>query len=87
MARVQVATLDWLAVSLLVIGALNWAVIGVLELNALEAGIDMIFQAGPAEVVTRTIYVLIGAAGLYVFYPLYRIRRRRSTEATAVSTE
>jgi len=67
---------DWVCFALLIIGALNWGLVGLLDLNAIEALLDPIFQPSAAELVRRAIYVLVGLAGLYFFYPLYRISQR-----------
>lgn len=70
------SALDWICFALLIIGALNWGLVGLLEINAVEALIEPVFRSSAATLVTRAIYVLVGLAGLYFFYPLYRISQR-----------
>lgn len=76
MVSVRLSALDWLCFALLIVGALNWGIIGVAEINVVEAALDPVFQPSAAEIVTRAIYVLVGLAGLYFFYPLYRFSRQ-----------
>jgi uncharacterized membrane protein YuzA (DUF378 family) len=76
MALVRLSALDWVCFALLIIGALNWGLVGLLDVNALEALLEPVFQPPAADVVSRAIYVLVGLAGLYFFYPLYRISQR-----------
>ena len=52
--------LDWLCLTLVIIGALNWGLIGFFQFD-LVAGIFGGMSAG----LSRFIYVLIAAAGLY----------------------
>lgn len=73
---VEWSALDWACFALLVVGAVNWGLVGLLDLNAVEALLRPIFRADAAELVARAVYVLVGLAGLYFFYPLYRISRR-----------
>lgn len=54
--------IGWLATVLVIIGALNWGLVGLADFNAVTA----IF--GRFEWLTRTIYVLVGIAGLYEIY-------------------
>lgn len=54
--------IGWAAMILVVIGALNWALVGLFDWNLVAA----IF--GRLTVVTRIIYVLVGAAGLYMIF-------------------
>lgn len=57
-------TLGWIAVVLVIIGAVNWGLVGVFEWNLVEA----IF--GSVDWLMRTIYTLVGVAGLYLIYAL-----------------
>lgn len=52
----------WVAVTLLIVGALNWGLVGAFHFNA----VTMLF--GDASMVTRVIYMLIGLAGLYKIF-------------------
>lgn len=52
-------TLDYIALILVAIGAINWGLIGFFDLDLVRA----IF--GEMTWVSRTIYALVGIAGLY----------------------
>ena len=56
--------LNYLALTLVIIGALNWLLIGLFEFNL----VDTIF--GEGSVFSRIIYVLVGISGLWsiLFY-------------------
>lgn len=78
---------DWLAVLLLIVGALNWGILGFTglftgaEVNVVEAILEPIFQPDAAELLEYIIYLLVGLAGLYFFYPAYKMARDRRAEA------
>ncbi len=66
--------LDWAALVITVIGALNWGLVGFFGFDLLRA----IFGTGssPTAVVStfsRVIFAIIGLAGLYSIYSLYKI--------------
>ena len=52
-------TVDIIAAILVIIGALNWGLIGLFGFNLVAA----IF--GPMTILSRLVYILVGAAGLY----------------------
>ena len=54
--------LDWTAITLTIIGALNWGLIGLFRFNLVGA----IF--GEYTLVSRIIYSLVGLSGLYLIY-------------------
>lgn len=53
-------TLDWIALTLVVIGAINWGLIGFFQFDL----IAMVF-GGTGGWFTRLIYAAVGLAGLY----------------------
>ncbi len=62
---------DWAAIALVVIGALNWGLYG---LGGLVAGgpIDLVaLVLGSIPVLQNLVYVVVGLAGLYVLYWAY----------------
>ncbi len=61
-------TLDYIALVLVVIGAINWGLIGFFEFDLVRA----IF--GDMTWVSRIIYALVGIAGLYSLSFFGRIR-------------
>lgn len=63
-------TLDFTALTLVIIGALNWGLIGFFEFNLVDT------LVGSIDWLARTIYALVGVAGIYsvVFYGRERLR-------------
>ena len=59
-------TLDWVALTLVIIGAVNWGLIGFFRFDAIGtlfgAGIGHIHHFGG---ISRFLYALVGLAGLY----------------------
>lgn len=56
------SVLDWIAIILVFIGAINWGSIGVFDFNFIVA----IF--GLMTTITRIIYILVGLAGIYLIF-------------------
>jgi uncharacterized membrane protein YuzA (DUF378 family) len=54
--------LKWLAVILIIVGALNWGLVGAFNFNL----VAMLF--GEASVLARIVYILVGLAGLYKIF-------------------
>ncbi len=61
-------TLDYIALVLVVIGAVNWGLIGFFSFDLVKA----IF--GDMTVVSRIIYALVGVSGLYALSFFGRLR-------------
>jgi uncharacterized membrane protein YuzA (DUF378 family) len=61
-------TLDYIALILVAIGAINWGLIGFFEFDLVRA----IF--GDMTIVSRIIYALVGIAGLYSLSFFGRLR-------------
>ena len=59
--------LDRLALVIVIIGALNWLLLGLFQYDLVAA----IF-GGSSSIVSRTIYTLVGLAGLYSISLLFR---------------
>jgi uncharacterized membrane protein YuzA (DUF378 family) len=52
--------LDWIALTLVIIGAINWGLIGFFQFDAVAA-----LFGGMSAWFSRIIYSLVGVAGLY----------------------
>jgi len=52
--------LDWLAIVLVVVGALNWGLVGAFSFDLVRA----IF--GDMSALSRIVYVVVGLAGIYL---------------------
>jgi len=87
MAGTRLSALDWVCFALLIIGALNWGVIGIAGVNVVEQALEPVFQPDAAELLARVIYTLVGLAGLYFFYPLFRVFRRSRSSDRHTSAE
>ena len=55
--------IHWLALILVIIGALNWGMWGFFQIDVISSIFD-----GPSTAVSRIIYALIGLAGIWMFY-------------------
>jgi len=54
--------LDWVAIVLAIIGAVNWGLVGAVNFNV----VNLIL--GSISWLERTVYVIVGLAGLYLIY-------------------
>ena len=61
-------TLDYIALILVVIGAINWGLIGFFNFDLVKA----IF--GSMTLITRIVYALVGVSGLYALSFFGRLR-------------
>ena len=52
--------LDWTALTLIIIGAINWGLIGLFRFDLIAT-----LFGGMESAISRVIYVLVGLAGLY----------------------
>ena len=52
--------LDWIALILVVIGALNWGLVGIFKFDL------VLYLFASVYVVAQIIYILVGVAGLYL---------------------
>jgi len=55
-------TLGWIAAVLVIVGAINWGLVGIFQWDLVEA----IF--GSVDWLLRTVYTIVGIAGLYMIY-------------------
>ncbi len=59
----------WIAIVLVVIGALNWGLVGLFNFDLVAA----IF--GSLSVFSRLVYILVALAGIYLLFEAARFRR------------
>lgn len=57
--------LELLALVLVIVGALNWGLIGAANINLVTK------LLGTIPVLVKTVYIVVGLAGLYTLYLLY----------------
>jgi uncharacterized membrane protein YuzA (DUF378 family) len=67
-------TLDLLAGTLVVVGALNWGLVAIAEFDLVATVFGLDF--GQTNAATRIVYGLVGLAGIYEVAALGGIRRR-----------
>ncbi|WP_097025479.1 DUF378 domain-containing protein [Clostridium peptidivorans] len=65
---------DKIAFILVIIGALNWGLLGLLNFNLVSA----IFGE-PANLLSRILYIIVGAAGVYIILLLLKIKKYSRT--------
>ena len=56
----KLSVLDWIALILVLVGALNWGLVGVFNFDLVAA----IF--GDFSILSRLIYILVGVAAIYM---------------------
>ena len=64
----RLTIIDWIAIVLVVIGALNWGLVGLFQFDLVQAII------GGVPIVANIIYILVGVAGLWLIYLVVRLR-------------
>jgi len=69
-------TLHWLALVLVIIGALNWGLVGLFQLDLVAA-----LFGGQGSPLSRVVYTLVGLSGFVVAFTssAYRYRRAEPT--------
>ena len=63
-------TLDWLALILIVVGGLNWLLVGAFNFDLVAT----IF--GPMAIITRIVYILVGASAIYSIFVLPSLTKK-----------
>lgn len=68
-----VRTIDWIALLLIVIGAINWGLVGFFQYDL----VGSIF-GGTSSLASRIVYAVVGIAGIYglTFFDLVTSRTR-----------
>ena len=66
----KLSTLDWVAVVLMIIGALNWGLVGLFKFDLVAA----IF--GDMSALSRIVYVLVGLSGLYTIFIASKLSKK-----------
>ncbi len=56
----RVRPLDWIALTLVIIGAVNWGLIGFFQFDLVAA-----LFGGMSSWISRVVYALVGLSGLY----------------------
>lgn len=61
---------DWLAIILVIIGALNWGLIGLLNFDLVAA-----ILGGQMSIASKIVYSLVGLSGAYLIYLIYKLKK------------
>jgi uncharacterized membrane protein YuzA (DUF378 family) len=70
--------LDIVAAALVIVGALNWGLVAIADFDLVAALVGLDF--GEVNAVSRVVYGLVGAAGVYQIAQQQAIRRRWSRD-------
>lgn len=70
-------TVDTISLILILVGAINWGLVGLF-------GFDLVATVfGDMTVLSRLVYVLVGAAGVYEAFAVWSLPRRWQERKTA----
>jgi uncharacterized membrane protein YuzA (DUF378 family) len=67
--------LDWTAIVLTIIGALNWGLIGLFRFDLVAT-----LFGGSSTLLSRIVYTLVGLAGIYLIYTATKFSNREITK-------
>jgi len=73
----KLSGITWVAIALVVIGAINWGLVGLFGFDVVAA----IFGAGSA--LSRIVYVVVALAGLYLIVDTARLREEHRAPRAA----
>jgi len=62
----KMKTIEWVAIVLLIAGGINWGLIGLMNYNLVETLLGNL---------SKWIYILVGAAGVYSIFSLSKINK------------
>lgn len=80
----RVNWLDWVSLTLVIVGALNWGLVGLG--NYLDANWNLVdLLLGGVPVIENLVYLLVGLAGLYELYFAYQLRAAESEKRAATA--
>ena len=65
--------LDFVALLLVIVGALNWGLVGLFEFDLVAEIVGETF--GSVNMVSRVVYILVALSGLYLVTMLTRVTR------------
>lgn len=60
--------IDWIALILVILGAINWGLVGIAGFNLVE------FIFGGLTIVTKIFYILVGVSGIILIYSAAKCR-------------
>lgn len=72
LAESRMSAMDWIAMTLLIIGGLNWGLVGLFQFDLVAT------LFGEMTLVSRAIYTLVGLSALYSIYTSSKMSRRHT---------
>lgn len=70
----RIDALDWIAIVLTIVGAVNWGLIGLFSFDLVA------FLFGTMTMLSRIVYTLVGISGLYLIYTVSKFGTRDRIE-------
>lgn len=70
----RIDALDWIAIVLTIVGAVNWGLIGLFSFDLVA------FLFGTMTMLSRIVYTLVGVSGLYLIYTASKFGTRDRIE-------
>jgi uncharacterized membrane protein YuzA (DUF378 family) len=64
------SALDWIAMTLLIIGGVNWGLVGLFNFDLVAT------LFGPMSTLSRIVYALVGLSALYSIFTAMKMSRR-----------
>lgn len=71
----RINVIDWVAMVLTIVGALNWGLVGLFKFNLVNA------LFGGIPTLESAVYVIVGLAGLWLIYTGVKLGSRESRVA------
>lgn len=65
----SMSTIDWIAMTLLIVGGLNWGLVGLFNVDL----VALLF--GEMTTVSKLVYVLVGLSALYSIYTTIKLSK------------
>ena len=62
----NLSPIDWIAVILVIVGAINWGLVGAFDYNLVTA------LAGVGTTIAKAVFTVVGVAGLWMIYMVFR---------------
>lgn len=81
MERRKLNPLDWIALTLLVVGGINWGLVGLFQFDLVAN-----LFGGQDSLISRIIYILVGLSAVYVAIDAFTLEHRPVRERTGAMT-
>jgi hypothetical protein len=66
-------SLDWIAIVLVIVGAVNWGLVGLFQFDLVYW---LFVQLLNVEVLARIVYVVVGVSGLYMIATVSKVSKK-----------